>query len=338
MEVIVYADVLFALNFLMDLVMVFLTRLVTKQPVSVCRLTVAALILAVYGTLVVFPNMELCFSLSGRVILSFLALRCLGRKQWIKTVMVFWLISVALGGAVFGLTMQTAVGRTLRAVMVNGSLYLDVGIGELSLGILGAYALIWGFCRLAVRKFARERILIPFALTVGGKRLEVTALLDTGCELTVPGTGDAMMLISRKSLEGAYPAEVFRVPMQTAGGETSIWACYPETLTCQDANYEIVGIPAIGIVDEVFAEDNLYTAVLNPEMLTENGGENNETKKDCFYQALAEGGWLAAAPSKSLLHRRKRKSSSAAQPGGGSGVASKTGPTPEPAGSPANLD
>ncbi len=338
MEIVVYADVLFALNFFMDLVMVFLVKVVTKSPASVLRLTLASAVLGIYGTLMVAPNTEIWFSFLGRVIVSFLAIRILEKKQWLKTVAVFWLISVALGGMIVAITMETSFGKTLGAVMMNGSLYLNMGVSELLIGIAGVYILIWIFCRLSVRRFSKERVLIPFSLTIDSQTIELTALLDTGCELTVPVTGDAMMLISRNNLNGVLPKETFSVSIQTASGENTILACYPKELVCLDKRYEISGIPAIGIVDTVFAEDGLYTAVLNPDMLIENGGVNDAWEMGCAYQDMATTDRLAAQAKRSILHRRKRKSSSAAQPGGGGKTAQRSGPSSKSADCPANFD
>ena len=73
MEVTVYLDVLFAINFLMDLVMVFLALLASKSRVSMWRLTFAAGLLALYGTFIVFPKLEGGFSLTGRVAISLIS-------------------------------------------------------------------------------------------------------------------------------------------------------------------------------------------------------------------------------------------------------------------------
>lgn len=347
MEVVIYADVLFALNFFMDLVMVFLTLLAVKLRISMVRLTAAAAILALYGTLIVFPELHSWFSLLGRIGVSLLALKLVcprkEHKQWLKAVLVFWLVTACLGGAVSALTMMTDLGRTLGAVMVNGSLYLDVSLGTLLCGIGATYGLIWGFCRLSVRNFSRERILVPFCLTIEGREISFTALLDTGCELTVPVTGDAMLLLSRQVLEGAKPRESFAVPIATAAGENTVTGFYPERLVCLNRRYEIQGIPAIGVTETEVSGDGLYKAVLNPDMLRErkeNGGRHHETGESCPYHIFTKAGRAAGnlAPKASSLHRRKRNTAPAPQSGGGSRVAQAAGSRGKPAECPANLD
>lgn len=342
MEVTVYLDVLFALNFLMDLLMVFLAALVTKTRISILRLTLAAGMLALYGTLIVFPNLQSGYSLMGRLAVSLAGVWTVcpkGRRG--KGLLVFWLISVSLGGGVFALSMLTGAGSAMQAMMVNGSLYLDVGMGVLGLGIAMTYGLIWGFCRVSVRNFSRERILIPFCLTINGRELCFTALVDTGCELTVPGTGDAMLLLSRKAMGEAVPKNTFAVPVATAAGGGWVEAFYPERLVCMDADWEIQGIPAIGISEEVFAADGLYTAVCNPAMIDrKNGGEKDGKEEGVIDKALAKACRVVRNPKTGTgaLHRRKRNPTAASWQGGGSRASERAGQSGETARCTADVD
>ena len=329
MEVTVYLDVLFAVNFLMDLVMVFLAVLGTKSRISMWRLTLGAGLLALYGTLIVFPKLEGGFSLPGRIAVSLISvcLICPKGKRG-KGFLLFWLISVTMGGGIFALSMMTEMGQDLRAMMLNGSLYLDISMEVLGAGIMMTYGLIWGFCRMSVRNFSKERILIPFCLTVQGKEISFTALLDTGCELTVPGTGDAMLLLSKKEIGESVIEKTFDVPISTASGTGCVKAFYPERLVCNNPDWKIQGIPAIGIVKEEFSADGLYTALCNPDMLDrKNGGEEDERKKDHMGKFLAKNcrvvkGWKNPT---GVLHRRKRDASAATWQGGGSEASGTTG-------------
>lgn len=308
MEVVVYADILFALNYLMDLWMVLLVTAAGKLRPSVGRMTICSAILALYGSLIVFPDIHIAFSLVGRIIVSLLAMRILAGQMWLKATLLFWTVSAAAGGAVFALTMQSEMGRVLQAVLMNGTLYLQAEPPLLLAGIAATHLLIWGFCKSSIRKFGRERVLIPFALTIEGEELEFTALLDTGCELTVPVLGDAMMVVDEKVLAGNLPKETFSVPVATAGGSGDLVAFYPQRLVCGDARYQIFGIPAIGISKESLSGDGLYQAVVNPDMLTDMnfGGERNGETEKPFTKDIRK---IRFGTQKTgALHRRERNS------------------------------
>lgn len=322
MEVVVYADILFALNYLMDLWMILLVTAAGKLRLSVGRMTLSAAILAFYGSLIVFPQIHMAFSLGGRIAVSLLAMKILDRRAWLKATLLFWTVSAAAGGAVFALTMQTEMGRVLKAVLVNGTLYLEAEPLLLLLGIGATHLLIWGFCKSSIRKFGRERVLIPFSLTIEGEELEFTALLDTGCELTVPVLGDAMMVVDARVLEGKLPQETFSVPVSTAGGSGELVAFYPQRLVCGDARYQIFGIPAIGISQESLSSDGLYQAVVNPDMLTDMnfGGERNGETTNPFTKDIRQIRiWTQKTGA---LHRRERNSTATFGKGGGN-LASK---------------
>ena len=336
-----YLDVLFAINFLMDLVMVFLALLASKSRVSMWRLTFAAGLLALYGTFIVFPKLEGGFSLTGRVAISLISvwIACSKGKRG-KGFLMFWLISATMGGAVFALSMLTGMGQSLRTIMINGTLYLDISIAVLGTGIAIAYGLIWGFCRISVRNFSKERILIPFCLTVQGKEISFTALLDTGCELTVPGAGDAMLLLPKTKIGECIMEKTFDVVISTASGEGKLKAFYPERLVCRNPKWQIQGIPAIGIVEEEFAVDGLYTAVCNPDMLDrKNGGEEDE-KKGLIGNFLAKTcgvveNWKTPT---GVLHRRKRDPSATPWQGRGGGTSEPAGQLRETARCTSDLD
>lgn len=337
MEVTVYMDVLFALNFFMDLVMVFLTQLVCRDKISVLRLSIVTTVLAVYGTVSVLPQMQWCGSMLGRVAVSVLSMRILGKHNRIKRVLIFWLTGLGVGGAVFALVMYSDLGRTLQAVMIGTRLYLDLRFWHLLAGIGMMYLLITLFCRLSVRNFARKRVLLPFSLEVDGKSATVTALMDTGCEITVPWSGDAMMLVSERVFT-ERPQGGFRLPIQTASGSCEIEAWYPQRMVCRDSRYRIDGIPAVGIVAEEFSTDGLYQAVMNPDMVREIGGEMNERKAWLGGKNPKNRMELARAFTASILYRRKRKSAAPAQQRGRRIVAEETGRTARPTGSPSGVD
>jgi len=337
MEVTVYIDVLFALNFLMNLVLLFLTALAVRIPVSLARITASATLLAVYGVLVVFPELSPVFSFVGKVGITVPAILILCSKEQrrlqLKTLGVFWLISVAIGGIIFALSIPKET-----ALLVNGSLYLDLSLTTIMLGIGAVYLLILGFCRLSEQRCSQRRMLFPFCLTAGEKEIYFTALLDTGCELTVPVLGDAVMLIAKELLEQT-PKETFGIPIQTATGQKEIPAFYPEKLVCLNHRCRIQGIPAIGITEKAFSKESQYQAVFNPAML-QVGGKSDETSKNSVSNLVAKAAAAVRITKRQTgtLHRRKRDAATALEPSGGEPVARTTESSGAAASGAANLD
>lgn len=267
-----YIDVLFALNFLMNLVLLFMTAVAVRLRVSLLRITTASAFLALYGTLAVVPELNLLGSFMGKILSTSPAilLLCKGEKgkvRW-KAWIVFWLVSVSVGGALFAICRASS-----SAIWVQGSLYLNLSFWTVLGGIGGVYGLILAFCRFCQQRHQNKKNILSFALWVGEQRILFDGLLDTGCSLTVPVLGDPILLLS-KSVLGDIPEGTFPVSVFTATGKCEIPVFYPKKLGCLTAGYQICPIPAIGITEEEFA-DGQFQAVFNPAMI-EKGGNKNE--------------------------------------------------------------
>ena len=163
--------------------------------------------------------------------------------------------------------MGSRLGQMLHAVSVNGSIYIPVSLGTLIPAILLAYTGLLVFRRITVRNFSRDRILVPFSLSVNGHSVSFTALLDTGCELTAPLSGEGVLLLSREVFWGISIPQTFDLTMHTAGGVSKIAAFYPEEIRCLSEEYQLAETPLIGICRQRFAADDLYQGVFHPKIL-----------------------------------------------------------------------
>ncbi len=311
MEVTIYIDVLFALNFLMNLVLLFLTAMAVRIHISVPRMTAAAALMALYGVLAVLPVLSFLLSIVGKIAITIPAVLLLCRNEnWrvqIKTWGIFWLISAAVGGMIVAFSFKSS-----HMLLFAGSLYLNVSLWTVLAGIAGVYLLISVFCRLCRQRLGRKDYIIPFSLEINGEEVYFDALLDTGCELTVPVLGDAMLLITQKEIP-TMPEETFPVDIFTATGTKEISAFYPEKLRCLKKEYRICGIPAVGITEETFSKDGQYQAVFNPAML-ELGGEENEKPID---RMAAKNSTLFQNTTRKgrTLYWRKRNAAAAVESG-----------------------
>ncbi len=271
MAVTVYADVLFALNYLIDFILLIVTVQFSRAMTRPLRISVAAALLALYGTLVFIPSLKMLYSVLGRIAVGVLAIYLLrlpgGLRGMIKGMVIFFMASFVCGGAVFALVMGSRLGQMLHAVSVNGSIYIPVSLGTLIPAIILAYVSLMVFRRITVRNFSRDQILVPFALSVNGYTVSFTALLDTGCELTAPLSGEGVLLLSRELFWGISILQTFDLTMHTAGGVSKIAAFYPEEIRCLSEEYELAETPLIGICKQRFAADDLYQGVFHPKIL-----------------------------------------------------------------------
>lgn len=326
MEIDIYLDVLFALNFIMDLVIIFAVTVLSRLKISITRISVSSGFLALYGTLIFQPGIDFFYSLTGRIFVSAAAVYVLLPKKILKKYLcalgLFWLVSAAMGGMVWGICMIPDSGIMSRSVIINSGVYMDVGLDTLIVGITAVYGMIFGFKKMCIRNFSRDKILFDTEIVLDGKVYESTVLADTGCELLVPLTGEGVLIVSKKCLRGANPDIFAYIPINTAGGGARIPVFYPDKIICRDG-YTIKPGAVVGIMDGEFTDDGLYDAVINPiviEKVEKSRGVQNveKNKKSTFFSGTKAE---AVGEKGRFLHRRKRESAGALKPRGGSCLA-----------------
>ena len=268
MEITVYADVLFATNFLMDTVILYFMSILTRTSIKILRLACASAILALYGTVSFFPKFEFLASLPFLLIFSALAVSLFGMKYgFLKRYIVFHIVSVVLGGVIFAMATHFNTPN-IPSLAYDGKVYLDADPSVICWGIAISYILIFTVKKICVRNFSRDKILVPFSMVLWGRKYKLTALIDTGCELTVPVTHEGVLLISGRVLRmSRLPEPYLNLHISTASGTDTIPIYYPESIECLSKSYKLQKIPPVGIVNKPLSRDGLYNSIINPVIL-----------------------------------------------------------------------
>lgn len=169
---VVYLDLVIGLNFLVDLLLlVGANRLAGFAP-GFWRAVPGAVIGAVYALLCMVPGMRFLGNLPWRLVfLSLMAAAAYGiQRSALRRAGLFLLLSMALGGIV------ELLGR--------------VSFGGLSLAAAGVcFLCLWGF-----QDKTLGRTVEPVELAMGGRRVVLSALRDTGNTLRDPVTGQSVLV------------------------------------------------------------------------------------------------------------------------------------------------
>ena len=207
---VVYLDVLFLLNLVVDYLLLLATAKITGEPISRAWLALGAALGAAYAAALFLPGLgwlahplcKLCAA-AGMVLTAF------GRsKRLLRLLLVFFGASAALGGLVLALQLLGAGGLTLE----NGVLYTGFDLRLLLVSVILCYALLsLAFHKVALHGGAR-RDLLAARLTVEEKSLDLTVLVDTGNTLTDPLRNRPVMVAEGRVLApllppGADPAD-----------------------------------------------------------------------------------------------------------------------------------
>lgn len=169
----IYLDVIFGLNFAVDLLLLAAANRITGYPCGLARCAAGAALGGIYGAACLLPGMGFLGGGFWRIVfLAVMGLIAYGfDRSAVRRIGVFILLSMALGGAASA--MENNNGLTL----------------VLCLGILGL------ICAVGFPRGKTGRQYAALTLCHGGKSLEVTALLDTGNTLLDPATGRQVIVV-----------------------------------------------------------------------------------------------------------------------------------------------
>lgn len=299
MRPVVYIDVLFILNFLIDFILLYTTSFVCKSGAKLWRLTLGAVIGAVYSCLMFFPRVALLMTIAGKLLFTAgmvaVSLNCWKPRRFFRAYAVFWIVSAAFGGMVFALFFLTNAGARLGAVVSNGEFYMQIGAEMLFTAVLLSYAGVFAFTRLCRRNFSKDKIILPLRLTLGSRSVKIRALIDTGCELCDPLDGRPVMIAWQGAVERLFsketkqqlsqyrraeeqkisPAEIewsfdgIRfLPFSSVGTVQGLLPSVRlDSVQDMSGKYRLENDCFMGILSFPLSEEGIYDAVLNPDIL-----------------------------------------------------------------------
>lgn len=247
MKQVVYGDVYLAINFTMDFLALYLTAKAAKLPARPIRLSIAALLGALYALASLFlPDgnlLSIFTALAFPFLLILIAFGRMERRETVRTLAIFWAISFLLGGAATAVSYLVARWAKREAVIGGQVEILPADLpfwGVLFLGLVFA---------AAVSLLLRLRKKLPQTVTVeiGESETDLVSLIglvDSGNLLTEPLSGSSVILVDRAAAtflpseltflrDGGTPNLTPRlrlIPYSTAAGEGILYGYLPRIL------------------------------------------------------------------------------------------------------------
>lgn len=318
MHTVVYIDVLFLLNFIINALLLSVCAQILRIQLRLRRLVLSAACGAAYAAAMFFPQMSLAFTVAGRILFTAvwicLTMRVRTIRMGFRAVLVFLGVSFAFGGTAFSLLFLTGIGSRVGAVASNGTLYLNIRLSTLLLAAAFAYGVMAVMRYVCVRNFSRHRLILTAGIRVQGQVSKFQALVDTGCELKDSLSGAPVMIVEADAL-AALPADIdrFFLPFQTVDGKRQeIEVFHPDAIWFEKTDCRANPHTLVGLTGNILSEDRLYRAVMNPDVIQsdmEKGGEDNHAEANNLPQTTAEKADRMSAQimaGQNLLHRGKR--------------------------------
>lgn len=281
LETVLYADVLFAINFSMDFISLWAAALLGCRPRRALRMSAAAAFGGVYGVMsIVFGvhgPLEYILAAGASMFMCLLSFgRCGGLRGVLKQSALVWGCGALLGGL---MTAILSFGR-------GGTVYAGAARGSIWVGAAAAAAVA---VYITVRLITAKKGAGPLSLCIeyAGNRVRLHALCDSGNLLRDPISGDPVILLSAavgKKLVGR----------ETAG---ALLSCDGEKLSKAGIRFRIIPIKS--------STGGSFCGAFRPDRVTVGSGRQAQGVQclvallDCT--EVYFGGFPATAPASVAL-------------------------------------
>lgn len=196
---VVYIDSLFALNLILNYLLLLLAAQLAAQPFNRWRLGLGAALGALYAVLTVLPGFEWTAAVWIKTGVTLpIAAAAIGVKRgfW-RFLLLFWISSFLLAGIALGL-----------GLLSGGSPYIHIPAEVVLLTAAAAYFVLTLALKGITRYGGAKSKIVSVTVEYRGKSATFNALIDTGHTLTDPMTGSGVLIADPQCLSPLLPKEV----------------------------------------------------------------------------------------------------------------------------------
>lgn len=210
---IVYLDVVFTINFLMDFVLLWATAKFSQLRTSWVRLAVGAFVGACYSLALMLPSLHYFLGFSIKVLFSiamvFVAFPRLSLKRFLQALAYFYLVAFTMGGAMLGAIYLISKEQDLYGIMNGIFVFLtNVRYTWLVVAIVAAFFMVRYGVGFLKRNFLHSFFKVPVVIKFNDKTISTQALVDTGNQLKDPLTLKPVMILEFDILKKILPPEM----------------------------------------------------------------------------------------------------------------------------------
>lgn len=259
---VIYADVLYVLNFFITYLLLLLTGLFNRKAKKAWRLAAASCLGGAYSLVIFAPKLNFLVSFLGKLAVSLLlviiAFGIVSVKQLAKNLAVFYFSNLLLLGIITGLWM---LARPQGVAVKNNTVYFDIPAFAMLAAGLCAYVIALVTVKIHNSSISKNEI---YSLTIDylGKSVHLYAFADSGNKLVEPFSGYPVIVADSDKL----PFEANRIiPYSTVGGEGALKAFKPDRVTISLGKEKIVTNKIYVAKSDVKGKE--YSAILNTDIL-----------------------------------------------------------------------
>lgn len=309
MEIKIYIDVLWLINFIMNYILLWLTGLLLHQPLRRVRQLCTAALAALYAVGAFFLPLPFVSALPARLTVGaamvIFAFRPHGVKALTKYVCVFYVVTFVMGGAAFALFYATGGAAMPGMVIQNGIVYVNLPVYRLLAVSCVAVPVLKTAFRLAERLSAAHPLIYRVRIQHNGNAVTLRGFYDSGNLLREDSTGRGVIIASKSSIaplfEGHNDLSAADMPMKTLHchtlqGNMQLKAFLPDAVYAGTGRSLLRLKPVyIAVTNETPNEYNTWEAILPRDFEGANQHESNfnQNTADIVAPAVRQGEKMA---------------------------------------------
>jgi len=207
---VIYLDVLIGINFIMNLAILYLVKLILKLKSKRFRFILAAILGNLFLLDVLFSNGGFSNTIPGKIVASLLMLTTafypMTFGEFFRALSLFYFVSFMIGGGSFALFYLMSTDSAFKQELLVNNIYVPWWILLVSLSFLfGFFRLVWA---TVSRKFLTHSLVVPVTVYVAGEKLNMRAFIDTGNGLKDPVSGNPVMVVEYSAVEPLLPEKL----------------------------------------------------------------------------------------------------------------------------------
>jgi stage II sporulation protein GA (sporulation sigma-E factor processing peptidase) len=212
--VVVYVDLIFLINFLIDGAVLYTTAWTRKTSAKPWRIAASALVGASYVVMMFFPSLSFMLTFAVKCLFSlamiWIAFGFGGLQAFVRNLAAFYLINFAVAGGIFGFYyfLQSS-GEVMNGILYTRSggtvFQIKVGTGFV---LIGALLMFWLYRQVTTatkRRQAMSQYLAQVKIRIGDYESQCTGLIDTGNQLYDPLTRTPVMVLEAEQWSQVLP-------------------------------------------------------------------------------------------------------------------------------------
>lgn len=294
-----YIEYVFAENFLIDFILLFVTGKLIKRVIVYRRLIVASIIGALYVILTAYIGKEFMtyfiVKLSVSVLMIMIAFDSKGILTNVRVILCFYITSLIMVGVISALYYLTYDKLTVNVIIFS----CFVG-----------YVLLHFFFREIKGRIEKSDYIRTVTINNGGNNKTLRAFIDTGNELIDPMTGKPVIVTNIESIKNILGEELYKqilnfydnrdnnyerlltenkdvnlriIRYSTISSKNESMVCLtPDEIQVKtNDNHIITADAVIGIYPTKISQKEDYDALLFNKILEWEREQNNEFVKSC---------------------------------------------------------